>query len=188
MIIHSPNNMSSAQQAMVHTWEQHMAAEFQLKDVDATMETMSANPYLNHVPVMTGGESYEAIKYFYGHHFSPGHPSDTEVIPVSRTVGNDRIVDELIHKFTHNISMRWILPGIPPTDKKIEVAVVVIIEFEEGKILGERIYWDQASVLVQLGLLDRESFPVVGVESARKVLDHSKHLSNDLIEREGNQD
>lgn len=92
-------------------------------------------------------------------------------------------MDELIHTFTHTIEMPWILPGIPPTGKRVEVAVIVVVQFKDGKIAGERIYWDQASVLTQLGLIDAQTLPVSGVESSRKVADPSCKPSNRLIER-----
>ena len=176
-------DLNSQQREMVEMWERHMAAEFKAKSVDATLATMTSDPFLNHVPVMTGGIGYDDIRHFYSTYFLPGHPPDTEVVPVGRTVGNDRIVDELIHKFTHTIEMPWILPGIKPTGRRVEVAVVVVVQFKDGKIAGERIYWDQASVLAQIGLIDKEKLPVTGIEASRKVIDPSNEPSNSLIKR-----
>jgi carboxymethylenebutenolidase len=104
------------------------------------------------------------------------------MIPVSRAIGDDRLADELIFQFTHAIEMDWMLPGILPTGKRVEVPLVVIVHFRDGKLAHEHIYWDQASVLVQLGLLDADALPVAGRESARKVLDAS-FPSNALIVR-----
>ena len=98
-------------------------------------------------------------------------PADTEIVPVSRTVGQERVIDELIFRFTHDIEMDWMLPGVPPTGRCVEVPFVVVVQLRGEKIAYERIYWDQASVLVQLGLLEPSSLPVTGAESARKVLD-----------------
>ena len=176
-------NLTPKQQAMVDMWERHMAAEFEMKSIDATMATMTSHPYVNHVPVMTGGVGSDEVRNFYSTYFLPGHPPDTEVVPVARTVGDDRIVDELIHKFTHRMEMPWILPGIPPTSKRVEVAVVVVVEFKDGKIAGERIYWDQASVLAQIGLIDAEKLPAAGIEASRKVVDPAQEPSNRLIKR-----
>ena len=179
------SDLEPGQQAMVEMWERHMAAEFNTKSVDETMATMTPDPLVNHVPVMTGGVGHSEVRHFYGAYFIPGHPAGTEVIPVSRTVGKNRIVDELIHKFTHNIEMPWILPGIPPTGKRVEIAVVVVVEFKDGKIAAERIYWDQASVLAQLGLIDPEKLPVTGSEASRKVVNPAQEPSNRLIKRVG---
>ncbi len=176
-------NLSPAQQTMVTMWERHMAAEFQEKSIDETMATMTSDPFVNHVPIMTGGVGSSEVRHFYSTHFLPGHPPDTVVTPVARTVGEDRIVDELIHKFTHTIEMPWILPGVPPTGKRVEVAVIVVVEFKDGKIAGERIYWDQACVLVQVGLIDGGTLPVSGIEASRKVADPAREPSNRLIER-----
>ncbi len=179
--------LTPVQQAMVETWEQHTASEFKTKSLEATLATMTAEPHVNHVPVMTGGVGLKEVSWFYGTQFIPHQPPDTEIILVSRTVGEHRVVDELIHKFTHTIEMPWMLPGIPPTGKRVEVAVVVVVEFKDGRIAGEHIYWDQASVLAQLGLLDAKVLPIVGREGAQKILDPSQPPSNALIERAAQQ-
>jgi len=179
----SSRNLTQEQQRMVEIWERHTTAEFEEKNIDATMATMASDPFVNHVPVMTGGVGYSEVVHFYETYFLPGHPPDTEVVPVARTVGEDRIVDELIHKFTHTIEMPWILPGVPPTGKRVEVAVIVVVEFKDGKIVGERIYWDQASVLAQIGLIDTDKLPVTGIEASRKVVEPLQEPSNNLIKR-----
>ena len=176
-------DLNTQQRTMVEMWEKHMAAEFKTKNIDATMATMSSDPFVNHVPVMTGGVGYDEVRHFYSTYFIPGQPADSEVVPVTRTVGKDRIVDELIHKFTHTIEMPWILPGIRPTGRRVEIAVVVVVQFKDGKIASEHIYWDQASVLAQVGLLDAEKLPTAGIEASRKVIDPSQKPSNSLIKR-----
>jgi carboxymethylenebutenolidase len=175
--------LTAEQNEMVKSWEAHIAAEFAQKSIDATMATMTPNPFVNHVPTMTGGVGYENVKAFYSTWFLPGHPADTNSVFVRRTIGDSSIVDELVHSFTHDIEMPWILPGVPPTHKKVEVAIIVVVEFEGGKVQGERIYWDQASVLAQVGLLDAAKLPVCGAEAARKVIDPSAEPSNTLIRR-----
>ncbi len=175
--------LTPAQQAMSDLWDKHMQSEFESHSVEDTHETMVDDPYVNHVPVLTGGVGLEEVRKFYSERFIPQQPPNTEIIPVSRTVGNDRVVDELIHRFTHTIEMDWMLPGIPPTGRRVEVPIVVVVQFLEGKIVSEHIYWDQASVLVQVGLIDPEILPVSGAESAQKVLDPASWPSNELIER-----
>ncbi len=175
-------SLTSSQQAMAELWEQHMRDEFELHDVDKTMETMVDDPFNTNVPVMTGGVGGDGVREFYTKWFIWQNPPDTEITFVSRTIGNDQLVDEVIQKFTHTTQMDWMLPGIPPTGKRVEVPLVVVVGFREGKIAYERIYWDQASVLVQVGLLDADTLPVVGIESAQKVLDPNLP-SNTLIER-----
>ena len=93
------------------------------------------------------------------------------LVPVSRTVGDDQLVDEMVVRFTHTSEIDWMLPGIPPTGRKVEVPLVAIVRFRDGKLAHEHIYWDQASVLVQIGKLDPERLPVAGAETARKVMD-----------------
>lgn len=152
-------------------WERHVELEFAVGDADATVETMTEDPYVNHVPTMTGGRGRALLRDFYRDKFIARLPSDTKTVPVSRTVGPNRLVDEMIFCFTHDKEIDFMLPGVPPTGKYVEVALVAIVTFDGGKIACEHIYWDQASVLVQLGLLDPKGLPVCGVESARKVAD-----------------
>ena len=178
------DGLSPRQRALRDTWEAHMKGEFADKDVDETMLTMVEPAHVNHVPTMTGGTGFEAIRAFYGTHFIPRMPADTKVTPVSRTIGETQIVDEMIFSFTHTVQMDWMLPGVAPTGRRVEVPLVAIIGFKDGKVQHEHIYWDQASVLVQLGMLDAKALPVAGAETARKVLDPGLP-SNALIERGG---
>ncbi len=175
--------LTPAQQATSDLWDKHMHSEFVSRSVEETLETMVDDPYVNHVPVLTGGVGLEEVRKFYSERFIPQQPPDSEIIPLSRTIGNDRVVDELIDRFTHTIEMDWLLPGIPPTGRRVEIPIVVVVQFLEGKIVSEHIYWDQASVLVQVGLIDPEELPVSGAESARKVLDPASVPSNELIKR-----
>jgi len=161
-------------------WEAHCRYEFETRDVDATMATMVEDPYVNHIPTMTGGVGHDQLKRFYRYHFIGANPPDTAMIPISRTVGVDRIVDEMIFRFTHTTTIDWMLPGIAPTGRTVEVPLVAIVQFRDGKLVHEHIYWDQASVLVQLGLLDPAGLPVAGAETARKVVDKTLP-SNELM-------
>ena len=156
---------------LVTLWEAQCRYEFETRDVDATMATMVAEPYVNHIPTMTGGVGHDALKRFYADHFIGANPPDFAMIPVSRTVGSDRIVDEFVLHFTHTTMIDWMLPGVAPTGRPVDVPMVAIVQFQGDKLLHEHIYWDQASVLVQIGLLDATGLPVAGVEQARKVID-----------------
>ncbi len=158
---------------LVALWEAHCRYEFETRDVDATMATMVGEPYVNHVPTMTGGVGHDQLKRFYKYHFIGGNPEDTTLTPVSRTVGADQIVDELLFSFTHTSEVDWMLPGVAPTGRRVEIPLVAIVRFQDGKVAHEHIYWDQASVLVQVGLLNPAGLPVAGVETARKVVDKS---------------
>jgi carboxymethylenebutenolidase len=148
----------------------HIEREFADLDVDATMETMVAEPYVYCVPVMTGGFGGQGVRRFYSEHFINQIPKDAKVTPISRTIGKDQVVDELIVSFTHNTQWDYLLPGIPPTGKNVEIPHVVVMKFENGKVAHEHVWWDQASLLVQVGLLDPGKLPVVGVEQAKKLL------------------
>ena len=150
-------------------WEDHTAHEFRTRDTEATLATMVENAYVNHIPVMTGGRGKKELRAFYSQDFIPRMPPDTTLTPVSRTVGEDQLVDEMIFSFTHTVEMPWMLPGVPPTNKRVEIPLVAIVRFRDGKLAHEHIYWDQASVLKQIGLLTDPALPVKGVETARKV-------------------
>ncbi len=175
-------DLTLRQQELVDLWEEHLRHEFETQDHGATINTMLEDAYVNHVPVLTGGAGHKELQEFYSKYFIPQMPPDSEMHPVSRTIGDDRLVDELVFTFTHTVRMDWLIPGVEPTGNRIEIALIVVVEFRGDKLVCERIYWDQASVLVQLGLLERGSLPVAGVESARKVLDPSIQ-SNRLIQQ-----
>lgn len=141
---------------------------------------MTPEPYVNHVPTMTGGFGAAELGNSTATHFIGQWPSDTTITPISRTAGDDQIVDEMLIAFTHDRVIDCILPGVAPTGRKIEVPTVAIVRFENGKVAREHIYWDQASVLVQAGLIDPEGLPVAGAEVAAKVKDPTLP-SNTLI-------
>lgn len=155
----SESQLSPEQQTMEKLWEEHLASEFKSKNAEAAINTMLERPSVNHVPVMTGGVGRKQLTHFYDRYFIPQMPPDTQITPVSRTIGRDRLVDEFVIKFTHSLQMDWLLPGVPPTNEPVEVAIVTVIQFQDGKMASERIYYDQASILVQVGLLDPENFP-----------------------------
>jgi carboxymethylenebutenolidase len=161
-------------------WDAHTFHEFATRDVDATMKTMVREPYVNHIPTLTGGVGGEQLRHFYKHHFVHSNPEDTQLIPISRTVGTDRLVDEMLFCFTHTCEIPWMIPGIAPTGKYVEVPLIAIVNFRGDKLYHEHIYWDQASVLTQLGLLDPKTLPVAGASSAAKRLDETLP-SNELM-------
>lgn len=173
-----------ADKALSELWDRHLGAEFAAHDADAAIATMTDAPRVNHIPVMTGGDGRAQLAEFYANSFLPQLPPDLAMTPISRTIGQGRVVDELFATFTHTIPMDWMLPGIPPTGKRVEVALVVVVQFDGDRVAREHLYWDQASVLVQLGLLDPAGLPVVGVEGPRSVIDRSLPL-NRLLDRAG---
>ena len=150
-------------------WEQHTAHEFVTRDTEATLDTMVEDAYVNHIPVMTGGHGKDALRRFYSKDFIPCMPPDTTLTPISRTIGTDQLVDEMIFSFTHTQEMPWMLPGVAPTNRRVEVPLVVIVHFRDGKLAHEHIYWDQASVLKQIGLISDPKLPVLGAETAARV-------------------
>jgi carboxymethylenebutenolidase len=178
----SGSSLTTAQEYLRELWEEHVRHEFATHDTENTLATMVEDSYVNHIPVLTGGVGRDQLREFYSKRFIPQMPPDTEMTPISRTIGNDQLVDEMVFKFTHTMTMDWMLPGIAPTGRRVEVPLVAIVRFRNGKLAHEHIYWDQASVLVQLGLLDPGTLPVAGIESARKALDPSLP-SNALIHR-----
>ena len=164
---------------LVTLWETHCRYEFETRDVDATMATMVAEPYVNHIPTMAGGVGHDALKRFYADHFIGANPPDFTMVPVSRTVGTDRVVDEFVLRFTHTTPIDWMLPGVAPTGRPVEIPMVAIVQFQGDKLVHEHIYWDQASVLAQVGLLDSNRLPVTGAEQARKVI--NKRLPSNTL-------
>ena len=165
---------------LIRLWEEHTKHEFSTRDTEATLDTMVDDAYVNHVPTMTGGFGKAALREFYSRDFIPSMPPDTTLTPVSRTVGEDQLVDEMIFSFTHTQEIPWMLPGIAPTNRRVEIPLVAIVRFRGDKLAHEHIYWDQASVLKQIGLLQAATLPVFGAETARKVVDP---LASDSVAR-----
>ncbi|HEY7151730.1 MAG TPA: nuclear transport factor 2 family protein [Solirubrobacterales bacterium] len=166
------------------TFDAHMRAEFQDLDLEATMATMADDPHVHHVPTITGGNGSAGVREFYENHFIGQWPDDTEARPISRTIGESQVVDELMMTFTHDRQLEIMLPGIPPTGRRISVPVVVVVGFEDGKVKHEHIYWDQATVLVQAGLIDPRDLPVAGSEQGEALLDQ-RRPKNELLAGSG---
>ena len=151
----------------------HMEAEL-AGDLDRTMETMTGNPHLVNVPSMVGGQGREGVRRFYAKRLiGQFFPPDVNFETISRTYSPERLVDELVISFTHTTEMDHLLPGVKPTGKFVEVAFVVIVGIEDGKVAYEHIHWDQANLLVQLGLIDPAGLPLTGAGAAAKLRDAS---------------
>ncbi|KAF2118568.1 hypothetical protein BDV96DRAFT_488100 [Lophiotrema nucula] len=184
-------------------WDEHCKYEFGERDVEKTMATMVAEPYVNHIPTMTGGIGQESLTAFYTNHFVFSNPDDTALELVSRTVGVDRVIDEFVFKFTHDKEMPWLLPGVPPTNKQLAIPFTSVICFRGDRLCHEHISWDSGTAFNQLGILpeyvpfpyeidgkkaaEKKRFeiklPTVGVEGANKLVDEGSEKSNALIER-----
>lgn len=174
--------LTPAQQRMLDAYLRHTAAEFETQSVDTAMATMVERPHVIMLPVLIGGVGREEVRHFYAESFIFAMPADVEFVPVSRTVGIDTIVEESVLRFTHTEEVAWLLPGVAPTGRRVEVAVCTVVRMEDDKVAHEHVYWDQASVLVQLGLLDPATLPVVGAEAAQQLLEPRGPL-NRLIAR-----
>lgn len=170
---------SDSERALIDVWEAHTAAEFKQRDADAAIATMTDHPVLIHVPVGAGATGKAALRKFYAEILIPQAPPDIELQLLTRTVGQDRVIDEFILRFTHSLRMDWFAPGIEATGRRLAVPHVGIISFEDGKISSEHIYWDQATVLAQLGLLVDE-LPVIGAAQGDRLLDANAPV-NQLI-------
>ena len=178
-------NLTPTQEALQSVWEEHTWHEFGTRSTENVLATMVEDAYVNNIPVMTGGVGKAALDEYYSKYVISQIPPDFELVPISRTIGTDQLVDEVVAKFTHMIQMDWMLPSVAPTGKRVEVPVVAIIRFRDGKLADVHVYWDQASILVQIGLLDVEKLPIVGVDSARKLMNQNLP-SNTLIDRTSN--
>ena len=179
MVDEKKKDVIARRRQLEQLWEHHCDLEFKTRDAELTVDTtMVDEPYVNHIPTMTGGRGKEDLKAFYSKHFIPKLPPDTQIETISRTIDEDRLVEELIFKCTHDREIDFLLPGVGATGKHLEIPTVAIVTFEGDRIASEHIYWDQASALVQLGLLDRNNLPVCGVESAHKVSDKFVPFTN----------
>jgi carboxymethylenebutenolidase len=162
-------SFNAAEQALIDVWQAHTAAEFEHKNADLAIATMTEHPVLIHVPVGTGATGREALRKFYKEIFIPQLPPDAELHLLTRSVADNRLIDEFILRFTHTVQMDWFAPGIAPTGRRLEVPHVGVISFENRKISSEHIYWDQATVLLQLGIL-KGDLPALGAEQGDRLL------------------
>ncbi|MDI9818867.1 MULTISPECIES: carboxymethylenebutenolidase [unclassified Legionella] len=171
--------LSKEKQALLDAFQAHVDAELR-KDLETTLATMTSDPHINNIPTVIGGAGIEGVQHFYRSLILTGKffPPDTEMVPVSRTIDKHQLVDEIIFKFTHTTEIGWMLPNIAPTGKRVEIPLVVIVGFSNGKVTHEHIYWDQASVLVQIGLLSSEGLPIKGVETAEKMAELRNRLQS----------
>ena len=162
--------LTTEQEAIRQQFQAHIDAEMR-GDLDTTLSTMTSDPHLNNIPTLIGGIGQEAVRSFYSNLLPVNKffPADTEMVSVSQTIDQNQLVDELIFKFTHNTEIGWMLPNIAPTGKRVEIPLVVIVGFKDGKVTHEHIYWDQASVLLQIGMLDPIGLPVYGMETAARM-------------------
>jgi len=142
-----------AEHPLEKIWAEHLAGEFVTKDVEATLATMVDDASVNHVPVNTGGRGKDQLRAFYRDVFIPSWPDDLQMTLTNRVIGDSQLVEELHLRFTHKKQMDWFLPNVPPTNRVVDVDLVVVVQFRGDKLVCERIYWDQATVLRQVGLL-----------------------------------
>ena len=159
---------------------------------DKTMKSVRPYAHVINGPTLTGGIGSKNIGLFYSKFFFPLPKSFSSRL-LSRTIGTDRVVDELFISFVHNLAVHWMLPGIPPTNRRVEVVVVSIMCVKGRALESEHVYWDQASVLVQLGMLDPKLIPdamkqkgvkilpVVSAESARAIKRGSSQKMNSML-------
>lgn len=170
-------------------WDQHTYFEFATRSAARTMRTMVAEPYVNHIACLTGGAGYTQLARFYQHHFTNVSPPDTTLVPISRTIGADRIIDEMVFSCTHTTVIDYFLPGVPPTGKKLRIPMVGIVNMRGDKLAYESLYWDQANTLTQLGLLHPTkssldptvTLPIAGDQVAQKILHPYGTPSNELM-------
>ncbi|KAJ5192236.1 hypothetical protein N7449_008378 [Penicillium cf. viridicatum] len=183
-------------------WDEHTYYEFENRSVEHTMSTMVQEPYVNHVPTLTGGIGREELTAFYRDHFIWKNPANTSLELISRTMGIDRIVDEFLFKFRHDTEVDWLIPGIAPTHRDLEIPFVAVVNIRGDRLYHEHITWDQGTVLMQLGFMpgylstlkDRHDdtgdqhqqetckSPIFGKETAAKLRDKNAVVSNALFD------
>jgi carboxymethylenebutenolidase len=164
----------TAEQTMLDVWEEHTYTEFVLKDASKALATMSDNPHVLMVPIGIGGRGRDGVFKFYHDSFLAQLPADIGPTPISRTVGSSTLVEEAVYHLTHDRQLDWMIPGVPATGRHIAFGLVAIVQFEGDKIASEHLYWDHASLLAQLGVLDPKKFPITGVQSPHTLLEWSQ--------------
>jgi carboxymethylenebutenolidase len=181
--------LAPAQQRMLDAYLRHTRAEFETRRVEDAIASMVETPHVLLLPSLEGGFGREAVADFYAKRFVFSMPPDMQLELLTRIVASDHIVEECVMRFTHTQEIPWLLPGISATGKRCEMAVCVVVKLSGEKVEHEHIYWDQAAVLRQLGLLDSSAGPAVGVEAVRALSAPSEiaaqRASADHTAREG---
>ena len=113
---------------------------------------------VSYIPTMVNSKASTDLQQFYTHYLQP-NPNELNARLISRTVGVDRVVDEISLSFQHDREIPWLLPRVPPTKKQVQITLVSIVCIKAGVFAHERVYWDQASVLEQVGLIDSSRTP-----------------------------
>ncbi|KAJ4351618.1 uncharacterized protein N0V89_006961 [Didymosphaeria variabile] len=185
-------------------WDEHTYYEFADRSVEHTMSTMVQEPYIGALIgiQLTGGVGREPLTNFYAHNFIFNNSADTNLELISRSIAIDRIIDEFIFTFTHDRELDWLVPGIPPTNLKVEVPFCAVVNIRGDRLYHEHISWDQGTVLRQLGLLPEYlpfphplpdgkapapgkrleyRVPVFGTEVAHKMRDRNTVPSNEMF-------
>jgi len=141
---------------MEKIFAEHIRHEFVTKDLEATLATMVEDASVNHVPINSGGRGKAQLRAFYRDVFIGSWPDDLEMTTKNRVFGGDQMIEEDHLRFTHKNRMEWFLPGVAPTNRVVDVDFVLVAQFRDGKLAAERIYWDHATVLRQVGLISDE--------------------------------
>ncbi|MEZ0227530.1 MAG: dienelactone hydrolase family protein, partial [Planctomycetota bacterium] len=152
------------------SWDAHLSALFEHRDADLAMRSVARDPSIYFVPTVSGARGTVAVRELYERGIIPALPASLRIRTVSRTIGPDRIVDEVVLGFTHDHFMSFLLPGIDPTGRRVELPLVLSATFRGDRIWRQQVYWDQASLLAQIGRLDAHALPVAGVEEALSLL------------------
>ena len=134
------------------TWEEHQQALIRRRDLRAALAQLAAEPVVTHIPAMTGATGRAAVERFYADQVLPHLPGDLVQRRISRTVDRWRLVDETTVSFTHDRELPWLLPGVEPTFRRAEVLSIAIVGFDRARIRSQRVLWDHATLLGQLGL------------------------------------
>ena len=134
------------------TWEEHQQALIRRRDLRAALAQLAAEPVITHIPAMTGACGRQAVERFYAGQFLPHVPDDLTLNRISRTVDRWRLVDETTVSFTHDRELPWLLPGVEPTFRRAEVLAIAVVGFDRTRIRSQRVLWDHATLLGQLGV------------------------------------
>lgn len=175
--MNATDDLTPYQKVMLDVWQEHGRCEFGLKDPDATIATMGANPYIMMVGLGRLVSGRDEVYSFYKHDFLPNIPADSSMELAQRFFTKDHIIDEFVVRFTHDIEMPWKAPGVAPTGRKVELTMVVIVGFEGDKVGYEHLIWDHGSLLSQLGVITNP-VATIGIPSASMVLDLTSRAKN----------
>jgi carboxymethylenebutenolidase len=120
-------------------------------DLERAMALVTDDVALSMLPVGSGARGADELRRHLADDVLPHQPADLATRRVSRTGDRWRVVDEELVSFTHDRELPWLLPGLAPTGRRVEVLAISLVTVRQQRVAEHRTLWDHHGLLAQLG-------------------------------------